>query len=156
MPYFGTVPNKAWPWLSEKNYPDPGALEVGNAAQTLASLLRAQTAKGEQGALSLECSPLRHSVIVVVRAHYGGELIRIGGIRDTAEIHSTSSWMNSYHRGSDHLCLPLSNIVYSGAAACVFLKTIGQMFLDDTGLSDLSALCNAVAPVPDAANSGAN
>jgi hypothetical protein len=122
MPYFGTVPNKAWPWLSEKNYPDPCALEVGNAAQTLASLLRAQTAKGEQGALSLECSPLRHTVIIVVRTHYGDELIRIVRIAIMLEYIQPPSSINSYHRGGDHLCLPLSNIVYPGAVAYVFFE----------------------------------
>src|ERR1700722_4811675 len=75
MPDLGTVPNEAWPRLGEKNYPDPRALEVGNAAQALASLLRVQTAKGEKGASSLERSSLRYNVVVIVRAHHGGALI---------------------------------------------------------------------------------
>ena len=88
MPDFGTVPNEAWPRLGEKNYPNPSALEVGNAAQTLASLLRDQMAKGEQGASSLKRSSLCYDVVVIVRANHGGEMIGVAGICDSAGIHS--------------------------------------------------------------------
>jgi hypothetical protein len=108
MPNVGTVPNEAGPRLGEKNYPDPSALEVGNAAQTLASLLRDQMTMDEQGASSLKRSSLRYDAVVIVRVHHGGELIGVAGIRDSSGIHSNllSSSMNSYLPGNDDFCPP--------------------------------------------------